>query len=294
MADKIVDIKKTTKKKSQFGEIWHRFKKSKAAFAGLIIFCIILLVVILADVIVDYDVSITQNIPARLQHPSSEHIFGTDNFGRDIFARIIHGSRASLFIGVAAVAVAVVIGGILGAIAAYYGGLVDSIIMRVSDTIMCIPFMLLALTVVAALGTSMINVIIAMTISSVPRYIRIVRAAILPILGQDYVEAAHSVGSGDGHIIFRHILPNALGPIIVQTTMSIGSQIISAAGLSFLGMGIQPPTPEWGAMLNEAKQYMLTHPYMVIIPGIAIGLTALSMNLMGDGIRDAMDPKLKD
>lgn len=282
------------KKKSRAGEIWHRFKKNKIAVFGMVLFIVILLIVIFADVIVSYDVSLKQVAADRLQHPSAKHWFGTDNFGRDIFARIVHGSRNSLLVGVGAVLVGVTLGGMLGAVCGFYGGKFDAIVMHILDAIMCIPTTMLALAIVAALGTSLVNVLIALTISSVPRYCRITRAAVLSVAGQTYIEAARSCGTPGYQIILKHVLPNAIGPIIVQATMAVGSAIIQAAGISFVGMGIQPPTPEWGAMLNEAKVFMTQYPYMVAFPGIAIGLTALSLNLMGDGLRDALDPKLKD
>lgn len=282
------------KKKSQAKDIWRRFKKNKTAILGLIIFTIIILVVILADVIVPNEVAMKQNVPERLQGPSAKHWFGTDNFGRDIFARIVHGSRYSLLIGIGAVAIGMTIGGILGSIAGYYGGKIDTLVVKFMDMIMSIPLMLLVLALVASLGTSLKNVFIAMMISSIPQYTRIVRSAILTVVDQDYIEAARACGTNDFWIIITHIIPNAIGLIIVQATMSVGTIIINAAGISFLGMGIQPPTPEWGAMLNEGKNFMTTYPHVVIFPGIAIGLTAFSLNLMGDGLRDALDPKLKD
>lgn len=282
------------KKKNRSGEIWRRFKKNRAACLGLALFILILLVVIFADVIVSYDVALKSVVSDRLQSPSGAHLFGTDNFGRDIFARIIHGSRNSLLVGIGAVVIGITIGGLLGAISGFYGGKIDTFIVRSTDTIMCIPLMLLVLTIVAALGTSLINVLLAMMLANIPQYTRIVRSAILSVVGQDYIEAARACGTPDFIIIVKHVIPNAIGPIIVQATMAVGTMIINAASISFLGMGIQPPTPEWGAMLNEAKSFMINYPYTVIFPGLAIGLTALSLNLMGDGLRDALDPKLKD
>jgi peptide/nickel transport system permease protein len=261
----------------------------------MFIFIFIVLVMVFADVIVSYDTAITQRISNRFISPGSPgHVFGTDNFGRDIFARIVHGSRNSLLVGIGAVAIGITIGGLLGSISGFYGGVIDSLIVRTMDTVMCIPLMLLVLSIVAALGTSLVNVLIAMMIANVPHYIRIVRAAVLSVVGQDYIEAARACGTPSFWIILKHVIPNAIGPIIVQATMAVGSMIITAAGISFLGMGIQPPTPEWGAMLNEAKNYMIDYPYTVIFPGLSIGFTALSLNLMGDGLRDALDPKLKD
>ena len=292
MDEKTVKIR--IKKKSQAGDIWRRFLKNKTAVLGLVIFAAIMLAAIFADFIVPYDKGITQNILERLQGPSAAHWFGTDNFGRDIFARVIHGSRNSLLVGIGAVAIGITVGGLLGSIAGFYGGKNDSVIGRIMDTIMSIPLMLLVLSLVTALGNSLINVLLAMMIANIPQYVRIVRAAILSVVGQDYIEAAKACGTSNFKIIIKHVIPNAIGPIIVQATMAVGTMILNAAGISFLGMGIQPPTPEWGSMLNEGKQFMTMYPYIVVFPGIAIGLTALALNLMGDGLRDALDPKLKD
>lgn len=287
-------VKARTKKANQYAEIWKRFKRNKMAVVGLVIFAVIIFSAIFADLIVPYDKAITQNITDRLQGISAQHWFGTDAYGRDIFARVIHGGRNSLSVGFVGVAAGVIVGGILGSCAGYFGGKVDAIIMRIVDTIMGIPFMLLALAIVSALGANLVNVMIALVISMIPSYTRIIRAAILNVVGQDYIEAARACGTSDAAIIFKHVIPNAIGPVIVQATMSIGTMIIWAASLSFLGMGVQPPAPEWGYMLSEGRNYMLTSPHLVIIPGMAIVLTALSANLMGDGLRDALDPKLKD
>ena len=287
-------VPKKYKKESQWKEIWRRMRKNRAAMIGLCIFAFIVLVAIFADVIVPYDYGIANAARDRLQPPSAEHLFGTDGYGRDIFARVVHGSRVSLMIGLSTTVFSLVVGGLLGAAAGYYGGKVDDIIMRACDIVMSIPGILLALAIIAALGASTINLLIAITISSVPGSVSLVRSTILTVVEQDFIEAARSYGSSDMRIIVKYILPNAVGPIIVNTTMSIAGMILSAAGLSFIGMGIQPPQPEWGAMLSEARQYMTTSPYMLYFPGIAIVLTALSLNLIGDGLRDALDPKLKD
>ena len=282
------------KKKSQAKEVWRRMKKNKIAMVGLVIFTIIVLCTIFADVIVPYSVALQQNMETRYLPPSAEHWFGCDNYGRDIFARVIHGTRNSLVMGIGAVAVGVSLGALLGSLTGYFGGIVDTAIMRVLDVMNTIPFMLLALSIAAALGPSLVNVLIALMISMVPYYTRVIRSSILNVVGQDFIEAGRACGTSNFFIILRHVLPNAIGPVIVQATMSVGSMILNASAMSFLGMGIQPPAPEWGSMLNEAKDYMLYYPHMVIFPGLAIVLTALSVNLMGDGLRDALDPRLKD
>lgn len=289
-----VIIKKKYKKKSRFKEIWKQMRRNKIAMFGLTIFAVIVFCTIFADLIVPYQAALEQNIGIRLQPSAADHWFGTDVYGRDIFARIIHGTRNSLVMGIGAVIVGISLGGVFGAAAGYYGGRIDTVIMRVMDTIMCIPFMLMALAIVAALGPGLINVLIALMLSMVPYYTRVIRSAILTVIGQDFIEAAKACGTPDRYIIMKHILPNAIGPVIVQATMSVGSMIIWAAAMSFLGMGIQPPTPEWGSMLSEGKDYMLYAPHLVIFPGMAIVVTALSINLMGDGLRDALDPRLKD
>lgn len=282
------------KKNSQLAEIWRRYKKNKAAMVGLVILGIILFLAIFADLIVPYSKCIEQVGSERLQGPSLQHLFGTDEYGRDLFARVIHGSRYSLFIGVATSLMALVIGAILGASAGYFGGVVDTVICRIIDVFMCVPPILLSLAVVAALGTSMRNLIIAITVSSIPGNVRLIRSLVLTAAEQDYVEAARSYGASHARIIFRYVLPNAMGPIIVNTTMAISDMILSAAGLSFIGMGIQPPSPEWGALLSNAQKYMFTSPYLLLFPGIFIMLSSLSFNLVGDGLTDALDPKLKD
>ena len=286
--------RKKSKKNSQLKEVWRRFRKNKSAMVGLVILVIFALAAIFADLIVPYERAIEQNGSVRLQGPGSEHWFGTDAFGRDTFARIIHGSRVSLSIGFAAVGISLIIGGFLGAAAGYYGGRTDNIIMRIMDVFTCVPGILLALAIVAALGSSMTNLLIAITIANIPGFVRLVRSSILTVVENDFIEAARSYGAMDFRIIVKYILPNAMGPIIVQATMGIAGMILSASGLSYMGMGIQPPRPEWGAMLSEAKDYMRTAPYLLLFPGFAILISALCFNLVGDGLRDALDPKLKD
>ena len=282
-----------SKKTNQMKEIWRRFRKSKTAMLGLCLLIFVLSIAIFADVITPYENAISQSAD-RLDSPSAAHIFGTDELGRDLFARIVHGSRYSLLIGVSTSVLALVIGGLLGAIAAYYGGWVDNIIMRLTDVVMTVPPILLSLAVVAALGGSLRNLLIAITISCVPSMLRLVRSVVLGVVDEDYIEAARSYGASDMRIILKYVIPNALGPIIVTTTMNVATMILSAAGLSFLSLGVQPPAPEWGALLSDAKTYMFTAPHLLYIPGIFIVIAALSFNLAGDGLRDALDPKLKD
>lgn len=282
-----------SKKTNQMKEIWRRFRKSKTAMLGLCLLIFVLCIAIFADVITPYENAISQSAN-RLDGPSAAHIFGTDELGRDLFARIVHGSRYSLLIGVSTSVLALVIGGLLGAIAAYYGGWVDNIIMRLTDVVMTVPPILLSLAVVAALGGSLRNLLIAITISCVPSMLRLVRSVVLGVVDEDYIEAARSYGASDMRIILKYVIPNALGSIIVTTTMNVANMILSAAGLSFLSLGVQPPAPEWGALLSDAKTYMFTAPHLLYIPGIFIVIAALSFNLAGDGLRDALDPKLKD
>lgn len=293
MANRTKQVPRTDKKRSQFLETWGRLKKSRVAVAGLVILTLLLLMAVFADVLVDYEVAISQNMAQKLQGPSAAHWLGTDSFGRDILARIIHGSRISLSIGFISVIVSLVIGGAIGSVAGYYGGTLDIIIMRFIDVLMAIPSMLMCICVVTVLGPGMSNLLVAITISYVATFCVIVRSSILTIKNSDYIEAARATGVGTFRIILRHILPNTMGPIMVQATLSIGSVILSAAGLSFVGLGVMPPTPEWGAILTEGKEFIRTAPHIVLFPGIAIMLAVMSLNFLGDGLRDALDPRLK-
>ena len=282
------------KKQNQWVEAWKRLTKNWSAMAGLAILVIVILAAIFADVLYDYDnVVIKQNISARLQAPSAEHWFGTDEVGRDVFARIVHGARISLAIGLSANAVSLTIGGILGACAGFYGGKLDMIIMRIMDVFLAIPGTLLAICIMAALGSSVTNVVIAMAVSGCPGYARIVRSAVMPVRDMEYVEAARAIGCTNKRIIFAHVIPNSLAPIIVQATMHVASVILTIAGLSFLGLGISPPTPEWGSMLSAGRAYIRGNSYLTMFPGLAIMITILALNLLGDGLRDALDPRLR-
>lgn len=267
--------------------------RNKMAMLGLFILIVLVLCAIFANQIAPYDYA-KQNLRETFQHPSAQHWFGTDEFGRDIFSRVVYGARMSLMVGVISVSIAVLIGGLLGAIAGYYGGTIDNIIMRCMDVLLAIPQTLLAIAVVAALGTGLFNLMIAVGISSIPTYARIVRASVLTIRGEEYIEAAVASGDSDAKIIMKHILPNCLAPVMVQMTLGIAFAILTAAGMSFIGLGIQPPTPEWGNMLSGGRDYIRGYAYMTVFPGLAIVTTVLSLNLLGDGLRDALDPKLKN
>lgn len=280
-------------KRSQIGEIWRRLRKNKAAMFGLAIILIIMLMAIFAEVIAPYDYS-QQNLSARFQKPSLEHLFGTDNFGRDIFSRVVYGARISLKVGLISVLVSVAAGGTLGAVAAFYGGRTDNIIMRILDVVLAIPGMLLAIAIAATLGAGLGNMMIAIGIGSVPGYARVVRASVLTVKEQDYIEVARSIGASDARIIFRHILLNAMAPILVQATLGVAGAILSCASLSFLGLGIEPPTPEWGSMLSSTRQYISQYWWLTAFPGGMIMLTVYALNVLGDGLRDALDPRLKD
>ncbi len=285
---------KERKERTQMQEVWHRLKKNKGAMLGLTIVITLALVAICANMILDYDTQVIgQNLTERLQHPSSNHIMGTDEYGRDIFFRILYGARYSLSVGIVAVAIALVFGTILGAIAGYYGGFVEELIMRSTDILGAVPNMLLAIVIVAAMGQSMLNLMIAVGITSIPQFVRITRAAVLTVRNQEYVEASRAIGLGNLKIIFAHILPNCLSPIIVQTTLRVASAIISASSLSFLGLGVPAPDPEWGSMLSSGRRFIRGYPHMTLFPGLAIMVTVLALNLLGDGLRDALDPRLK-
>jgi peptide/nickel transport system permease protein len=281
------------KKQSRVLEIWDAIRRNKAAMLGLVILLLFILITIFADLIAPYELVTTQTRDI-LQPPSAQHWFGTDDLGRDVFARVIHATRISLAIGLIATVLSVLVGGILGSVAGYKGGKLDEFLMRLMDALMCIPSTLLALAIVAALGTSMTNLILAITISSVPGVARVIRAVIINIVDEDYITAAISYSENDYRIITRYVLPNAVGPVIVYATMSISATILTAAGLSFIGMGVQPPTPEWGYMISEAQGSMRYASYLIMFPGFALLLASLAFNLLGDGLQDALDPKMRD
>ena len=279
-------------RKSQLREIWGRFCKNRVALLGLICLLLLIAMALFADVIAPegYD---NQDLYNKFAPPSAEHWFGTDNVGRDIFDRVVHGSRISLTVGMISVSIAAVVGILLGSHAGYYGGRTDNIIMRILDVFMSVPGILLSLSIAAALGPGLFNLMIAVGIGSVPGYARIVRASILSVKEQEYIEAAHCIGCSNARIIFRHVLPNCLAPIIVQATLGVASAILVASSMSFLGLGLEPPIPEWGAMLSVGRPYIRDYWHLVAFPGMAIMITVFSLNVFGDGLRDALDPRLK-
>lgn len=282
------------KKKSNGSELWSRFLKNKTAVLGLFTFCAIILLAVGAPLFASYEnQAIRLDVANRLQPPGGGHLLGTDEMGRDIFARIVFGARISLVVGISSVAVALVIGGALGAVSGFYGGFIDSLIMRTMDVFLCLPDVLLALAIIATFGVSKVNLVISIGLSFTPKFSRIVRSAVLGVRGSEYIEAARSIGARDGHIILHHALVNCMGPIIVQVTLYVASAILTISGLSFLGLGIQAPTPEWGNMLASGRAFMRDEAYIVMAPGLAIFFTILSLNLLGDGLRDTLDPRLK-
>jgi peptide/nickel transport system permease protein len=279
-------------KRSKPGELWHRFKQNKMAFVSLIVLGIIVIACILAPIIAPYDPA-KQNLTERFTYPCLAHLFGTDDFGRDILTRILYGGRISLLVALMSVLIAFVVAMFLGSLCGFYGGIVDSTIMRVVDIFMAIPGLLLTLSISAALGPGLLNTAIAMGVSSISPLTRVLRSSILLLKDQEYMTAARSFGASDKKIILTHLIPNAMAPVIVQFSMSIGGAITGIAGLSFLGLGVQPPTPEWGNMLSSGQQYIRQFWPLITFPGIVIAIVMLCFNLLGDGLRDALDPRLK-
>lgn len=291
----------TVKQRTLAQETWMRFRRSKTAMFGLI-FLSALVAISIATLVIDLVTNnavykmyvVEQDLVNRLQGPSGQYLLGADEFGRDILLRLLWGARYSLFMSLLSIGMALVLGGALGAIAGYFGGVIDNVIMRVMDILLAMPPMLLALTVVAALGTSTFNVVVAVGVSFIPSFARVLRSSVLQVKQNEYIEAAKAIGANDFRIITKFVVPNSLSPIIVQGTLGVASAILTIASLSFVGLGVQAPTPEWGAMLSNARSYMREAWHITVFPGIAIMLAILSLNLMGDGLRDALDPKLKN
>lgn len=282
------------KKRSYIGEIWHNLKKNKLSMVCLVIILIMLFCIIFADVISPYDYA-EQDLTARFQLPSLAHPFGTDDYGRDLLTRLMVGGRYTLLIAILSVAIGIIFGMIVGAIAGYFGGWIDNVLMRIMDIIMSIPGMMLAIVISTALGSGVFNTALALAVGTIPMIARQLRSSTMSIHGQEYIEAAKSFGESDFKIIITHVVPNCLAPIIVQTTLYLGSSIMAIAGLSFLGLGVQPPTPEWGNILNTGLDYIYdfsTRWNMIVFPALVIVIAELCFNLLGDGLRDAMDPRM--
>lgn len=281
-------------RENHFLEVWRQFRRNKGAMIGLAVTILLILISIFADQIWDYKADVIGfNVVERLQGPSAKHWFGTDQFGRDMFARVGYGTRYSLLVGFASVFTALLLGLPIGAAAGYLGGKFDSIFMRIVDAITIIPSILLTVILVTVLGTSMFNLMLALSISSIPILARITRASVMTVRNNEYIESAKAIGGSNFYIIMTQVLPNCFSPILVQATLRMGTTIISAAGLSYIGLGVPVPTPEWGALLNASKDFIIDKPYLCFFPGLAIMITVMAINLVGDGLRDALDPKLK-
>lgn len=293
-AEQVALMKQQYKKQNQLVATWRQFKKNKMAVFGLVVFIIMVVVALSCSFIFDYQTDIVeQHIMERFQGFSKEHPLGTDQFGRDILKRVLWGGRVSLFCGLGAVTISLTFGSVLGAAAGFFGGVVDDVIMRIMDILLSIPETLLAISLVAAFGTSLPVLLCAMAVGQIPKLSRLVRSQVLTIKNEQFVEAARCCGTKNARIIFKHILPNAVGPIIVNCTLTVARSILTIASLSFIGLGLQPPNPEWGAMLSEAKTRLIDYPYLIVAPGIAIILTVMSLTMAGDGLRDALDPKMR-
>ncbi|MBC7082351.1 MAG: ABC transporter permease [Firmicutes bacterium] len=277
---------------SLWRDAWRRLLRNRSAVAGGVLVLALAIVALAAPLLAPYD-PLAPSLEDRLSPPSAAHWLGTDDLGRDILSRIIFGARVSLQVGILAVALALVAGTFLGIIAGYYGGFLDNLIMRIMDVMLAFPSVLLAIAIVAIMGPSLGNAMIAIGIVSIPVYARIVRSSTLQVKASEYVEAARALGGSDVRIIFRHVLPNCMAPLIVQASLGIATAILDAAGLSFLGLGAQPPTPEWGAMLSGGRAFLRIAPWVTAFPGIAIVLLVMGFNMFGDGLRDALDPRLK-
>ena len=281
------------RKQSASAAVLKRLRKNKTAMVGLIVFAILALSAVFAPMLTPYGYA-TMDLKIAFQGPSTAHWFGTDDLGRDILTRILYGGRYSLTIGIISVAFALVVGVIIGTIAGYFGGMADNLIMRFLDIFQSIPGLLLTIAISAALGSGFDKTVLALSISRIPAFARVLRASIMRVRDQEYLEAAESIGCGKFRMIMRYVLPNSLAPLIVEATMGVANTVLTAASLSYIGLGVQPPTPGWGAMLSGAKGYIRDYSYMLTFPGLFIALTVLCLNMLGDGLRDALDPKLKN
>ena len=284
---------KPHKKQTEFARVMKQLRKNKVAMAGLIVMAAECLLALLSPWIIPYDYT-AMDMANCLKGPTAAHLFGCDDMGRDIFSRVLYGGRFSISIGIIAVSISTVFGIMIGSVAGYFGGQVDNVIMRFLDIIQALPGLLLMIVISAVLGPGFINTVIALSVGSIPGMARMLRAQMMKERDNEYIEAAQSINCGRVRIIVNHLIPNCISPLIVQATMGVAQTITMAAGLSFIGLGVQPPTPEWGAMLSGSRQFMRQAPHLVIFPGLAIAVTVLALNLLGDGLRDALDPKLKN
>jgi peptide/nickel transport system permease protein len=293
MSSNMASTKKDkVKKKSKFMRVLKQMSYNKLAMFGAAVFIIELVLVLLAPVIAPYGYA-EMDVKAVSQGPSLAHLCGVDDLKRDIFSRLLYGGRYSITMGIFSIAIATIIGVIVGSIAGYFGGQVDNVIMRFLDVIQSLPGMLLTIVISAVLGAGYLNTILALSVNGIPGRARMLRAQMMSVRDSEYIEAAASINCSKFRVIVQHLIPNSFSPLIVQATMGVANMIIMAAALSFIGLGVQPPAPEWGAMLSGSRQFIRSSPHMVIFPGLAIAITILALNLMGDGLRDALDPKLK-
>ena len=287
------DMASLTLRKSRGSDVWGRLLRNRLGMVGAIIVVIIVLLVVFAQFVTWHDYA-DQNMSNRFQFPNREHIMGTDNFGRDIWSRLVYGGRISLLVALMAVAISGVVGAILGSVSGYTGGATDIVITRILDIIMSIPALLLAIAISASLGSGPAKTALAISISSIPHGARIIRSTVMSVKGSDFVEAAKATGSRSARIIFKHIIPNTIAPLIVNVTLGIGGSIMAISGLSFIGLGVQPPIPEWGSILAAGRPYIRDFWPIILFPSLFITLTLLGFNLFGDALRDALDPRLKD
>lgn len=287
------DLTQRRRKEGQFLQVMRRLSKNKSAMLGLGLVLLLVVAAILSPWIMPYDYT-KMDILSKYAGPSGEHLFGCDELGRDVFSRCLYGARASLSLGLLATLISTLVGVVLGSLVGYFGGWVDTVIMRLLDILQAIPGMLLSIAISAALGSGFGNTIIALSIGGVPMTVRLLRGSILTVRKQEYIEAAEKINCSRLRVITSHILPNSIAPLIVSVTMGIGNTILQAASLSYIGLGVQPPTPEWGAMLSAGKGVVMKYPHLCLFPGLCIMIVVLSFNMLGDGLRDAMDPKLKN
>ncbi len=280
-------------KTGQIAEVWRRLRRNRAAIVGGVIVLLFVFIAIFAPWLSPYPPN-EGDLTKRLKPPCREHLLGTDPLGRDLLSRVIYGARISLQVQIISVSIALVVGTLLGMIGGYYGGRLDNLIMRLMDILLAFPGIFLAISIIAVLGPGLTNLMLAAGIYSIPQFARIVRGSVISLKEKEFIEAARAVGEGDIDILFRYLLPNSMAPIIVQTTLRMATVLLTASGLSFLGLGVQPPTAEWGAMLSNARAYLITAPHVATVPGLAIMLVVMGFNLFGDGLRDSLDPRLRE